>query len=84
MTGPVALAMQEPLRRCYDAMAEPRMVIAVGASAISGAPWDHGYAGANGVDAVLPVTTYVPGNPPHPWYVLHGVLLAMGHPAALG
>lgn len=84
VTGPVALAMQEPLRRCYHAMAEPRLVIAAGASAISGCPWDHGYAGANGVDAILPVTTYVPGNPPHPWYVLHGILLAMGHPAALG
>jgi Ni,Fe-hydrogenase III small subunit/ferredoxin len=82
ITGPVARAMQEPLRRCYDAMAEPRLAIAVGASAISGGLHRGGYAQANGVDAILPVAAYVPGHPPHPWYVLHGILLAMGHPAA--
>src|SRR5439155_16038429 len=81
ITGPVARAMQEPLRRCWDAMAEPRLVIAVGASAISGGLHRGGYAQANGVDAVLPVAVYVPGHPPHPWYILHGILVAMGHPA---
>ena len=78
VTGPVARAMHEPLRRCYDAMAEPRLVIAVGASAISGALHRGGYAEANGVDPILPVDVYVPGSPPHPWYILHGLLLAMG------
>ena len=73
ITGPVARAMQEPLRRCYDAMAEPRLVIAVGASAISGGLHREGYAQANGVAAVLPVAAYVPGHPPHPWYILHGI-----------
>jgi len=57
-------------------------VIAAGASAISGVPHDGGYAQANGVDSILPVSCYIPGWPPHPWYVLHGLLLAMGHPAA--
>jgi Ni,Fe-hydrogenase III small subunit/ferredoxin len=80
--GPVAWAMQEPLRRCYEAMAEPRLVIAVGSPAVSGGLHRGYYAQANGVDAVLPVTSYVPGFPPHPWYVLHGILLAMGHPEA--
>lgn len=78
VTGPVARAMQEPLRRCYDAMAEPRLVIAVGASAISGGPHRESYAQAEGVGSVLPVSVYVPGSPPHPWYILHGILLAMG------
>jgi Ni,Fe-hydrogenase III small subunit len=82
ITGPVARAMQEPLRRCYDAMAEPRLVIAVGASAISGGLHRGGYAQANGADAILPVAAYVPGHPPPPWYILHGILLAMGHPSA--
>jgi Ni,Fe-hydrogenase III small subunit len=63
-------------------MAEPRMVIAVGASAISGGLHRGGYAEANGVDSILPVDAYVPGHPPHPWYVIHGLLLVMGHPAA--
>ncbi len=83
VTGPVARAMQEPLRRCYDAMAEPRLVIAVGASAISGGLHRGGYAKANGVDSLVPITVYVPGQPPHPWYILHGILLAMGHPKAI-
>jgi Ni,Fe-hydrogenase III small subunit/ferredoxin len=79
VTGPVPRAMQEPLRRCFEAMAEPRLVIAVGASAISGGLHAGGYAGANGADRILPVAVYVPGHPPHPWYILHGLLLAMGH-----
>jgi Ni,Fe-hydrogenase III small subunit/ferredoxin len=78
VTGPVGLAMQEPLRRCYDAMAEPRVVIAVGASAISGGLHRGGYAKAEGVANVLPVASYVPGDPPHPWSIIHGLLLAMG------
>src|SRR5206468_10422859 len=75
VTGPVPRAMQEPLRRCYDAMAEPRLVIAAGASAISGGLHRGGYAEANGVDPILPVSVYIPGSPPHPWYILHGLLL---------
>ena len=80
VTGPVGRAMQEPLRRCFDAMAEPRIVIAAGASAISGGLHRSGYADANGVDAILPISIYAPGHPPHPWYLLHALLLAMGHP----
>jgi Ni,Fe-hydrogenase III small subunit/formate hydrogenlyase subunit 6/NADH:ubiquinone oxidoreductase subunit I len=78
VTGPVARAMREPLLRCHAAMAEPRIVIAVGASAISGAPHCGGYAEADGVGAVLKTDIFVPGHPPHPWYILHGLLLAMG------
>lgn len=78
VTGPVGRAMRGPLHRCYDAMAEPRLVIAAGASAISGGLHRDSYAEAEGVDAVLPVSVYIPGSPPHPWYILHGILLAMG------
>ncbi len=78
VTGPVGRAMQEPLRRCYEAMAEPRIVIAVGASAISGGLHRGGYAEANGVSDLLPVSAYIPGDPPHPWSIIHGILLAMG------
>jgi Ni,Fe-hydrogenase III small subunit/NAD-dependent dihydropyrimidine dehydrogenase PreA subunit len=78
VTGPVGRSMQEPLRRCYEAMAEPRLVIAVGTCAISGGVHRDGYAGANGVPGILPVAAYVPGCPPHPWSIIHGILLAMG------
>lgn len=82
VTGPVARAMQKPLRRCFEAMSDPKIVIAVGAAAISGGLHSGGYAQADGVDRIVPVSVYVPGGPPHPWYILHGILLAMGHSAA--
>lgn len=78
VTGPVGRAMQEPLRRCFDAMAEPRLVIAVGTSAISGGLHRDGYADANGVSESYPIAAYVPGSPPHPWSIIHGIMLAMG------
>jgi Ni,Fe-hydrogenase III small subunit/ferredoxin len=78
VTGPVGRGMQEPLRRCYGAMAEPRLVIAVGTCAISGGLHRAGYAGADGASEVLPVDVFVPGCPPHPWSIIHGILMAMG------
>jgi Ni,Fe-hydrogenase III small subunit len=69
--------MREPLLRCYEAMSDPKLVIAVGAAAISGVPHDTGYAQATGVDTHLPVAVYVPGRPPHPWSIIHGITLAM-------
>lgn len=78
VTGPVGRAMQEPLQRCFDAMAEPRIVIAVGTCAISGGLHRNGYAEANGVSDSFPIAAYVPGSPPHPWSIIHGILSAMG------
>lgn len=78
VTGPVGKAMHGPLRRCYEAMAEPRLVIAAGADAISGGLHAGGYAEANGVGDLLPVAAFIPGDPPHPWSLIHGLLLAMG------
>lgn len=78
VTGPVGKSMRDALLRCYDAMAEPRLVIAVGASAISGGLYRGGYAEANGVTDLLPIAVYIPGDPPHPWSIIHGILLAMG------
>lgn len=78
LTGPVPKAMHAPLERCYIAMAEPRIVVAIGTCAISGGVHKDGYALANGADSVLPVDIYVPGCPPHPWSIIHGILVAMG------
>jgi len=77
VTGPVGRGMREALHRCYDAMTEPRLVIAAGAGAISGGVHRGGYAEANGITD-LPVAAYIPGDPPHPWSIIHGILLAMG------
>jgi Ni,Fe-hydrogenase III small subunit/ferredoxin len=76
VTGPVPKAMQEPLLRCYEAMAEPRIVVAAGVSAISGGVHRGGYAEANGVEPHLKVDAFIPGCPPHPLSITYGILLA--------
>jgi len=79
VTGPVSTSMRGPLERTWDAVPDPRLVIAVGASAISGGPWrGHPEVVAGGVGAVLPVDLYVPGFPPHPLTILDGILRLLG------
>jgi Ni,Fe-hydrogenase III small subunit/formate hydrogenlyase subunit 6/NADH:ubiquinone oxidoreductase subunit I len=78
ITGPVTANMKEALKRTYDAVPTPRLVIAVGACAISGGPYiDHAEA-SNGAEAVVPVDLYVPGCPPHPLTTLDGLLRLLG------
>lgn len=77
ITGPVPKGMQQSLKRTYEAMPTPRKVIAAGTCAISGGIYQGGYAEAGGVDTALPVDVYIPGCPPHPWSILHGIQLAM-------
>lgn len=76
VTGPVAKGMQTAVIRCYEAMPDPKMVIAVGSCAISGGVHKGGYTEANGLDSILPVDVYIPGCPPHPWSVIHGIMTA--------
>jgi formate hydrogenlyase subunit 7 len=78
VTGPVSTGMRAALKSCFEAMPEPRSVVAVGTCAISGGVHSGGYAEADGADAVLPVDVYIPGCAPHPWQIIYGVLLAMG------
>ncbi|HEV2160697.1 MAG TPA: NADH-quinone oxidoreductase subunit NuoB [Stellaceae bacterium] len=75
VTGPVTYAMREPLRRAYDAMPEPRWVMAVGACAVSGGVSGGGYACSNGLDGILPVDLYLPGCPPNPAAIIDALLL---------
>ncbi|MDA8126822.1 MAG: 4Fe-4S binding protein [Deltaproteobacteria bacterium] len=78
ITGPVTGNMRLALEKTYAAVPAPKLVIAVGACAISGGPYiDHPEAG-NGVDPVLPVDLYVPGCPPHPLTILDGILRLLG------
>jgi formate hydrogenlyase subunit 7 len=77
VTGPVTRAMEEPLRRTYEAMPDPRLVVAVGSDACSGGVYGETYATLGGVDRVLPVDVYVPGSPPPPLAIINGLLLAV-------
>ncbi len=77
VTGPVTRPMEEPLRRTYEAMPEPRVVVAAGTDACSGSIWT-GPEVLGGVDRVMPVDVYIPGDPPSPIALLHGLLLVAG------
>ena len=78
VTGPVTRNMELALRKTYDATPEPKLVVAVGACGISGGIFGTNYATRGGVDQVIPVDVYIPGCPPRPEALLHGILLAVG------
>ena len=78
VTGPVTRNMEIPLKKAYNATPEPRLVVAVGACGCSGGIFGCNYASLGGVDQVIPVDVYIPGCPPPPQALLHGILLAVG------
>lgn len=75
VTGPVTRAMHEPLKAAYDAMPEPRWVMAVGTCAVSGGLSGGNYACGTGLDGVLPVDVYLPGCPPNPAAIMEALLM---------
>lgn len=78
ITGPVPENMVLALKKTYAALPEPRLVIAVGACAISGGPFAGHPEVRNGADALVPVDLYIPGCPPHPVTILDGLLRLLG------
>jgi Ni,Fe-hydrogenase III small subunit/Pyruvate/2-oxoacid:ferredoxin oxidoreductase delta subunit len=77
VTGPVTRNMELALKKTYEATPPPRLVVAVGACGCSGGIFGVNYATRGGVDAILPVDVYIPGCPPNPHALLHGILQAM-------
>jgi Ni,Fe-hydrogenase III small subunit/NAD-dependent dihydropyrimidine dehydrogenase PreA subunit len=78
ITGPVTQNMRLALEKTYAAVPAPRLVIAVGACAISGGPYRDHPEVHNGADGLVPVDLYVPGCPPHPVTILDGLLRLLG------
>jgi len=85
VVGPVTDHMRAALKKIYDAMPTPKRVVAVGACALSGGVFAQSFVCAKGVSDLLPVDVAVPGNPPPPLAILHGLLVAVGRksPVAL-
>lgn len=74
VTGPVSRNMAQGLRHTYEAMPEPRLVVAVGDGAIDGGIYRDSYAIHNSVEEVIPVDFKIPGDPPTPKMVLASLL----------
>jgi Ni,Fe-hydrogenase III small subunit len=78
VVGPVSENMRGPLVKTYEAMPDPKRVMAVGACAITGGVFGKTFTSAGGLGSVLPVDLDVPGDPPPPLAVLHGLLVLTG------
>lgn len=78
VTGPVTNNMAKALITTYEAIPDPKIVVACGACAINGGPYIDSLQACNGVDSLIPVDLYIPGCPPHPATILDGLLRILG------
>jgi Ni,Fe-hydrogenase III small subunit len=78
VTGPVSRNMRLALEKTWEAVPEPRLLVAVGSCAISGGPFRGHPEVSSGATDLLPVDLYVPGCPPHPLTILDGLLRLLG------
>jgi Ni,Fe-hydrogenase III small subunit/Pyruvate/2-oxoacid:ferredoxin oxidoreductase delta subunit len=78
ITGAISHNMHHALLETYEAVPSPKIVVALGACAISGGPFRDSPQVSNGVDGILPVDLYIPGCPPHPLTILDGLLRLVG------
>ena len=81
VAGPATENMRAALVATLDAMPEPRRVVAMGVCAVGGGIFGRNFASAGGAGAVVPVDVLIPGCPPPPLAVVHGLLVATGRAA---
>jgi Ni,Fe-hydrogenase III small subunit len=77
VTGPVSRHMEEALKRTYDAMPAPKLVVAIGDCGCTGGIFGESYASCGRVSNVIPVDVAVPGCPPTPVAIMQGILTAI-------
>jgi Ni,Fe-hydrogenase III small subunit/ferredoxin-like protein FixX len=75
VAGPVTDHMRLPIKKAYDAMPAPKRVIAIGTCAISGGIFGPSFASEAGISNLIPADVVVPGCPPPPLSIIHGLLL---------
>lgn len=81
VTGTANSMTRDILKRIYEQMPEPRLVVAIGACALGGGVMRGCYNVGHGVDRVIPVNLFIPGCPPRPEAILYGILTLVGeHP----
>jgi Ni,Fe-hydrogenase III small subunit/ferredoxin len=78
ITGCVSKNMELALKKAWDAVPEPKIVIAVGACAIAGGPFVGHPQILNGAASIVPIDLFIPGCPPHPLTILDGLLRLLG------
>ncbi|MFT7003135.1 MAG: formate hydrogenlyase subunit 7 [Sulfurimonas sp.] len=77
-SGPVTRQMYYPLLRAYEATPDPKIVVAIGACGATGGIFHDAYSVWGGIDKIIPVDVYIPGCPPHPASIIHGLATALG------